>query len=127
MPDSAGRETAIELCNSGALADGGEAVPFDVVRGGQTGRAFAIRFQGHAHAYLNRCTHMSMEMDDRPHRFFDPTGRWLTCARHGAAYEPGTGACAGGPCRGNLLRIELSERDGVVRWHTAHNLQPVLF
>lgn len=118
---------AVALCNSRDLVDGGDAVPFDVVYAGQTCRAFAIRFQGRPHAYLNRCTHVAMEMDYQPNRFFDDTGRWLLCATHGAAYKPDTGQCAGGPCRGGLVRIDLSEAHGVVRWHTAWNLNPVVF
>ena len=120
-------EQSFALCNSADLVDGGLAVPFDVVYAGQTCRAFAIRYQGLPHAYLNRCTHVAMEMDYQPDRFFDDTGHWLLCATHGAAYLPHTGQCAGGPCRGGLVKIALSERDGVVRWHTACNLQPVEF
>jgi nitrite reductase/ring-hydroxylating ferredoxin subunit len=117
----------VPLCSARDLVDGGLAVPFDVAYGGQTCRAFAIRYQGRAHAYLNRCTHVAMEMDWQPNRFFDDSGRWLLCGSHGAAYQPDTGACAGGPCRGALVRIELTERDGVVHWHTAYNLQPISF
>lgn len=117
----------ILLCRSADLIDGGLAVSFDVVYGGQTCRAFAIRFEGRVHGYLNRCSHVAMEMDYQPGRFFDDSGQWLLCATHGAVYRPDTGACAGGPCRGGLIRIELSENDGVVRWHTDHNLQPVEF
>jgi nitrite reductase/ring-hydroxylating ferredoxin subunit len=117
----------VPLCNAADLADGGIAVPFDVLYGGQTCRAFAIRYRGQAHAYLNRCTHVAMEMDWQPNRFFDDTGRWLLCGTHGAAYQPDTGACAGGPCRGSLVRIDLTEKDGVVHWHTAWNLQPMSF
>jgi nitrite reductase/ring-hydroxylating ferredoxin subunit len=117
----------VPLCNSDELVDGGMAVPFDVVYAGQTCRAFAIRYRGGVHAYLNRCTHVAMELDWQPNRFFDDTGQWLLCGTHGAAYRPDTGACAGGPCRGSLVRIELTERDGVVHWHTAWNLQPVAF
>jgi nitrite reductase/ring-hydroxylating ferredoxin subunit len=102
-------------------------VPFDVVYQGQTCRAFAIRYQGQVHAYLNRCSHVPMEMDYQPDRFFDLTGHWLICATHGAMYRPDTGACDGGPCRGGLVKIGLDESDGVVRWHTAHNLKPVEF
>ena len=87
----------------------------------------AIRFEGQPHAYLNRCTHVAMEMDYQPDRFFDNTGRWLMCATHGATYQPDTGACSGGPCRGGLVKIDLSERDGVVHWHTAYNLKPLEF
>lgn len=117
----------VALCNSGDLLDGGDAMPFDVVYAGQTCRAFAIRFRGVAHAYLNRCTHVAMEMDYQPNRFFDDTGSWLLCATHGAAYQPATGACAGGPCRGGLVKIALTESDGVVHWHTDRPLQPVEF
>lgn len=120
-------EVLIPLCNAGELQDGGLAVPFDVVYFGQTCRAFAIRFEGQAHAYVNRCTHVAMEMDYQPNRFFDDTGHWLLCATHGAAYLPGTGECAGGPCRGGLVKIALTESDGVVHWHTAHHLQPAEF
>ncbi len=120
-------EAAIPLCNGHDLREGGDAVPFDVVYAGQTCRAFAIRFRGVPYAYLNRCAHVAMEMDYQPNRFFDDTGQWLLCATHGAAYRPDTGQCAGGPCRGGLVAIRLSEDDGVVCWHTAYNLQPVEF
>ncbi|HZY20304.1 MAG TPA: Rieske 2Fe-2S domain-containing protein [Ramlibacter sp.] len=118
---------AVDLCGSKDLVEGGAAVPFDVVYGGQTCRAFAVRWQGHVQAYLNRCAHVAMEMDWQPDRFFDDTGQWLLCATHGAVYRPDTGACAGGPCRGGLVKIALTEQDGVVRWHTAWNLQPLAF
>jgi nitrite reductase/ring-hydroxylating ferredoxin subunit len=126
MPGAA-EPVAIALCNSDALHDSGEAVPFDVVYGGQTCLAFAIRYAGTVHAYLNRCSHVPMEMDYQPNRFFDLTGHWLICATHGAMYSPDTGACRGGPCRGALVKIAVSERNGVVHWHTAFNLQPVDF
>jgi nitrite reductase/ring-hydroxylating ferredoxin subunit len=115
------------LCNSADLAEGGRAVPFDVVFAGQTCRAFAIRFEGQPHAYLNRCSHVAMEMDFQPDQFFDASGRWLLCATHGAEYAPDTGECKGGPCRGGLVKIDLSEEGGVVRWHTAYNLKPFEF
>lgn len=120
-------DTLVPLCNSADLVDGGLAVPFDVIYAGQTCRAFAIRWRGGVHAYLNRCAHVAMEMDWQPGRFFDDTGRWLLCGTHGAVYQPDTGACAGGPCRGGLVRIALTESGGVVHWHTAFNLKPVEF
>ncbi len=126
-PSTTQTSVAIPLCNSQDLVEGGLAVPFDVNYAGQTCRAFAIRFEGQVHAYLNRCTHVAMEMDYQPDRFFDPSGRWLLCATHGAEYAPDTGECAGGPCRGGLVKIELSEDLGVVHWHTAYNLQPLAF
>ena len=130
MPDNAltdFSQSAQPLCNAADLVEGGLAVPFDVVYAGQTCRAFAVRFQGQPHAYLNRCSHVAMELDWQPDRFFDDTGRWLMCATHGAVYEPATGECRGGPCRGGLVKIELSEQGGVVFWHPAYNLRPIEF
>jgi len=117
----------IALCSSDDLVDGGLAVPFDVVYQGQSCWAFAVRFEGQAHAYLNRCAHVAMEMDFQPNRFFDTTGRWLICATHGALYQPATGRCMSGPCRRALVKIDLSEQGGVVHWHTAPQLQPIAF
>lgn len=126
-PDPDTDTVAVPLCDSSALVERGEAVPFDVQYAGQVCRAFAIRYAGRPHAYLNRCTHVPMEMDYQPNRFFDDTGQWLLCATHGAAYLPETGQCAGGPCRGGLVKITLTEEGGVVHWHTGRYLQPVEF
>lgn len=127
LSSSADQPAPIALCNSHDLADGGLAVPFDVVYGGQTCRAFAIRWRGQVRAFLNRCSHVAMEMDWQPNRFFDHTGQWLVCASHGATYRPDTGACAGGPCRGGLIQIEVSEAQGVVFWHPTYMAKPLEF
>jgi nitrite reductase/ring-hydroxylating ferredoxin subunit len=94
---------------------------------GRSVRGFAIRFEGQAYAYLNQCAHVPMEMDYQPNQFFDSTGQWLMCATHGAIYRPQTGECRGGPCRGGLIKIALTESNGAVHWHTASNLQPLEF
>jgi nitrite reductase/ring-hydroxylating ferredoxin subunit len=120
-------DQTLALCNSRDLMDGGPGVPFDVIYGGQICRAFAIRFQGQVYAYLNRCSHVAMELDFQPNQFFDDSGKFLICATHGALYAPDTGRCKGGPGRGGLIPIALSETDGVVHWHTAYNLKPLEF
>jgi nitrite reductase/ring-hydroxylating ferredoxin subunit len=125
-PAAPDRDQSHLLCKSSQLQDGGAAMPFEVSHAGQACRAFAIRFQGLPHAYLNRCTHVAMELDWQPNRIFDDSGEWLLCASHGAAYQPDTGQCAGGPCQGGLVKITVSERDNMVFWHGAYNLQPVL-
>ena len=119
--------TPVALCNSGDLQDSADAVPFDVVYHGQTCRGFAVRFEGKAHAYLNRCAHIPMEMDYQPNRFFDSSGEWLICATHGAMYHPASGECVGGPCRGRLVKIGVQERQGVVHWLSDSNAKPVEF
>ena len=115
----------LPICNSQGLVDGGQAIAFDVVYAGQTCRAFAVRFNGVAHAYLNRCTHVAMELDWQPNRVFDASGQWLVCASHGATYLPDTGQCAGGPCRSGLVKIQLIDDGRVVYWQTAYNLKPL--
>jgi nitrite reductase/ring-hydroxylating ferredoxin subunit len=117
----------VPLCNSADLQNASAAVPFDVQYAGLVCRAFAIRFEGSVHAYLNRCTHVAMELDWQPNQFFDDTGQWLLCSTHGAAYRPSTGECGGGPCTGGLVKINLTEEGGVVYWHTAYNLKAVEF
>jgi len=64
----------IPLCKAVDLTEGGLAVPFDVVYAGQTCRAFAVRHEGQVQAYLNRCTHVAMELDFQPDRFLTPPG-----------------------------------------------------
>lgn len=115
-----------ELCQANEVVEQGAARPFDVMFAGQRCRAFAIRYQGQVHAYLNRCTHVPMELDWQPNQIFDNTGSWLLCATHGAHFQPDTGACAGGPCRGALVKIALSERDSRVWWQAHSMLQPVV-
>lgn len=113
----------IRLCNSAELVNSGTAVAFEVVYERRACRAFAIRYQDQTYAYLNRCAHVPMEMDYQSNQFFDSTGQWLMCATHGAVYQPQTGACRSGPCRGGLVKIDTSELDGTVYWHTAAHLQ----
>lgn len=117
----------IALCPSAALQERALAVPFDVVYDGQTMRAFAIRFEGRAHAYLNRCTHLALELDYWPNRIFDESGQLLLCAVHRASYAPDTGQCTGGPGRGPLVKIDTSEENGHVYWHPGGPIQPLEF
>ena len=117
----------IFLCHSSDLDNSADAVSFDVLYCSQLCRAFAVRYQGVVYAYLNRCTHVPIEMDVQRNKFFDHTGHWLMCATHGAMYQPQTGHCRMGPCRGGLTKIEVSELDGVTHWHTAPHLQAVEF
>jgi nitrite reductase/ring-hydroxylating ferredoxin subunit len=47
--------------------------------------------------------------------FFDKAGLYLICATHGATYEPDTGHCIMGPCKGQrLVALQVEERDNQV-------------
>jgi nitrite reductase/ring-hydroxylating ferredoxin subunit len=116
------------LCASQALRERGRAWVFDVLHHRQPASAFALRFEGRVVAYLNRCLHVPMEMDWRPGEFLDSDKRFILCATHGAAYEPGNGRCVGGPCgRGRLSAIDVVERDGRVYWYPSREIRPVPF
>lgn len=126
QPRKARESSAIWLCRSDQLCDSGLAVRFEVLYFSQVSAAFVLRYAGMVHAYLNRCTHVPMEMDYMPNAFFDSSGHWLICATHGALYAPQTGQCRLGPCRGGLTPILVSESDGAVYWHTSDKFQPIL-
>jgi len=104
------------ICESAALEESGRGVRFELhpqAPGAQTG--FAIRSGGAVRAYVNRCPHMGTELDWQAGEFFDIARLYLVCSTHGAMFEPGTGYCVAGPCRGaSLERVEVRERDGRV-------------
>lgn len=103
------------ICTSEALADGGDGVRFEIEMSGVATPAFVIRYRGRPYAYLNRCAHVPAELDWIPGKFFDLDAGLIVCATHGAAYDPISGHCVGGPCRGARLRaLQVVERDGAI-------------
>jgi nitrite reductase/ring-hydroxylating ferredoxin subunit len=103
------------ICASQDLADGGRGVRFEVEYFGRGTPAFAVRYAGTVHAYLNRCSHVAMELDWQEGVFFDAAGRDLLCSTHGATYDAQSGRCVGGPCnRTPLVKLRVDERDGKV-------------
>lgn len=59
---------------------------------------------GQIRAYKNQCRHLAIPLDERdPGTLWDPSGRNLVCAAHGALYRPDDGLCTAGPCRGSHL------------------------
>lgn len=101
------------ICASASLRDGDRGVRFSVRRAGRVLPAFAIRYDGHVHAYLNQCAHVPVELDWVEGEFFDTAGLYLVCATHGATYEPDSGICVMGPCKGRrLTALAVTERDG---------------
>jgi nitrite reductase/ring-hydroxylating ferredoxin subunit len=134
MPDAAPPPTAaaapereaVPLCESSTLAERGRATVFDVMLWGQPARAFALRFEGRAVAYLNRCAHVPVEMDWQPGEFLDLDRRWIVCSIHGATYEPADGRCIGGPCgRSRLMPLEVHEAGGQVYWYPSRDIRPL--
>jgi nitrite reductase/ring-hydroxylating ferredoxin subunit len=114
------------LCASSDLLEGGDAVCFEVMEFGRSAPAFAVRHEQVAVAYLNRCAHVPAEMDWQPGKFWDEDRRFIICSVHGALYEPRSGQCVSGPCRGaRLLSIPLIEKEGQVHWCPSDRFQPL--
>ena len=92
------------------LAEGGRGLRFSV---DDATNGFAIRFRGEVRAYVNRCPHMGTELDWQPGEFYEESGLYLVCSTHGALFEPLTGKCVAGPCRGASLEpLQVREREG---------------
>ncbi len=103
------------ICASGELVDAGKGVRFEVLFRNQLAAAFVVRHDGKVHAYLNRCSHVALELDWQPGVFFDLEGRDLICSTHGAIYSASSGKCLGGPCAGGpLVKLAVEERDGFI-------------
>lgn len=103
------------ICDSDALVDGGHGLRFTVDRAGIAEPAFAVRYRGQVHAFLNRCGHIPVELDWQPGEFFDHSGLYLICATHGALYAPDSGHCMGGRCNGKgLVALSVLEDEGQI-------------
>ena len=101
------------ICASTALAEGGEGVKFVIHHRGRDEPGFVIRYDGKVHGYINNCAHIPVEMDWPEGEFFDDSGLYLMCSVHGATYEPDTGHCTMGPCKGDsLIPLHVYEHDG---------------
>jgi len=100
------------ICASEALVEHGPGVKFEPPT---RSPAFAIRYHGKVRAFVNRCPHAGTELDWQPGEFFEESGLYLMCSTHGALFEPGSGFCVAGPCRGASLEpLATRERGGQV-------------
>ena len=103
------------VCQSEALTVGGRGVRFEITDLTKTYSAFAIRSTRGIAAFVNQCAHMALELDWSLGEFFDADGQNLVCATHGALYNPVTGACVSGACRGKPLQaIRIIESNGSI-------------
>lgn len=103
------------ICSVEALQESGRGLRFQVQYRDHVEPAFAVRYAGVVSAFLNRCAHRSLELDWQEGEFFDAERRFLVCATHDARYDPHTGICVSGPCRGaGLTTLPVHETDGWV-------------
>lgn len=87
------------LCSLSDLDATGAKGP---IRVGDT-TIFVVRQDGQIRAWVDSCPHAFAPLEMEPDRFFDLTGSYVLCTLHGAHFEPTTGHCVMGPCKGRKL------------------------
>ena len=106
------------IAASADLAEGGKGVRFRLREDDADEKGFAVRFAGRVCAFVNRCPHLGTELDWQPGEFFEEAGLYLVCSTHGAIFDPASGLCIAGPCRGACLEpIAVHEHQGQVLTH----------
>jgi len=85
---------------------------------GEFATGFVVRYHGKAHAYVNQCAHVPVELDWEQGNFFTVGKDYLICATHGAHYQPDTGYCIMGPCKGKSLQtLHVTEQNHQITIH----------
>lgn len=103
------------ICESHLLIEREHGLRFDLPELGERATGFAVRYNGTVYAFVNQCAHVSIELDWNEGDFFDLSKNYLICSTHGAHYDPQSGYCVMGPCKGRSLQpIAVTERDNKI-------------
>ncbi len=97
-----------------ALADLAATGAKEIVLTKDGGRypVFVIRHGDGVRAYENSCPHARLPLNMAEDVFFDVRRTVLVCVNHGAHFDPATGICLRGPCKGQRLREFRVTTDG---------------
>lgn len=99
------------LCASSELAPNA-SLGFDI----DGRKLFAVRREGIAYFYINRCPHRGVPLEWQPHQFLDPSASLIQCATHGALFLIESGECVAGPCAGQSLAALPGREDEQGLW-----------
>ncbi|HSR02696.1 MAG TPA: Rieske 2Fe-2S domain-containing protein [Methylophilaceae bacterium] len=103
---------------SSDLQEKSTGLRFNLPHLGEHATGFVIRFDNKPYAYVNQCAHVPVELDWQEGEFFTSDKKLLICATHGASYEPDTGCCVYGPCKGKRLQpLCVTEQDDAITIH----------
>jgi nitrite reductase/ring-hydroxylating ferredoxin subunit len=92
------------LCSLADLAATG-AREIVLMKGDARYPVFVVRFGAEVRGYENICPHARLPLNVDADRFYDVSGTVLVCVNHGAHFDPGSGVCLRGPCKGLRLRV----------------------
>ncbi len=103
------------VLNKLELEEKSKGLRFNLPELGEFATGFAVRFEGKVYAYVNKCAHVPIELDWNQGDFFNITKQYLICSTHGAHYQPDSGYCVMGPCKGKHLQsLEVTEQDNTI-------------
>jgi nitrite reductase/ring-hydroxylating ferredoxin subunit len=74
--------------------DDGEAQPWPILITRKGSQFFG---------YENICPHQGLRLDTTPGQFLDEDENFITCGNHRSQFDPDTGHCFIGPCKGQQL------------------------
>ena len=102
------------ICAGTALTAGGKGVRLGFERHGAAA-AFIMRYDGRAHAELNKRAHIPVKPDWLEGECFDQSGLYLIRSMRGATCEPATGRCIMGPRKGQRsVALQVAEHGGKI-------------
>lgn len=81
---------------------GGKEIVF--TEGGFRTSIFVQQVGDDIRVFLNYCPHAGTPLNMFDDKFTDTSGRRLLCRTHGALFDPLSGLCVRGPCKGRYLR-----------------------
>jgi len=106
------------ILDSNELHEKSLGLRFALPQLGEFATGFVVRYHGKAHAYVNQCAHVPVELDWEQGHFFTVSKDYLICATHGAHYQPDTGHCIMGPCKGKSLQaLPVTEQNQKITIH----------
>lgn len=110
----AGPDAGTLIVHLDALPDhGGKDILF--TDGNHRLQLLVQKFKGQIFVFENRCPHAGTPLNLFNDRFLDTSGSRLICRTHGALFDPESGKCVRGPCKGQYLRpVHVEIRDGGV-------------
>ena len=92
------------LCALADLAATG-AKEITLLKEGAPYPILVVKDAGGVRAFENLCPHARLPLNTEADKFFDVSRTVLVCVNHGAHFDPFTGVCLRGPCKGERLRV----------------------
>lgn len=86
---------------------------------------FLVRTAGVLRGWLDQCPHEGLTpLPYRRHRYLDRRGERIVCFAHGARFDPISGICVQGPCKGEGLKAVPLRRKPDGQWWAQLPEQP---